>query len=395
MSGGSADYATFHHRKFSDEEETLLENERTNKHRESSQQPALKNHADTSTYRNSAIFFVFAMLALVGISYFSTRTPTSNESTTTMSSKIATKTSGASPTRPNFVFIVADDMGFGSIGYEQYDIEGASPFMTDLLKQGVFFTNYYAQEECTPSRASLLTGRYPSTIGMQYYLVETKYAWGLNLTEITLPQILGEHGYKSYGIGKWHLGHYSPDYLPTARGFDQFLGYTGGQIFPWSKIVPLETDYKDSIYMDTSCYSAYTEDDFEDYSTYLFTHKARSVIQSHDFDANPMFLYMSYQAVHDPFNDKYNYTDGLPTSYFEEETYKSLSSQTSGKTRLQYALSLYLMDQGVKSLVNLLDEKGQLDNTYVIVTSDNGGCYNAGGRNGDLRGSKGTLFEGK
>jgi hypothetical protein len=81
----------------------------------------------------------------------------------------------SSTTRPNIVFIVADDLGYNSIGYQTFDLNGYTPFLSKLLKQGIFLDNYYAQEECTPSRASMLTGRYPIKLGMQYQVVQPEY----------------------------------------------------------------------------------------------------------------------------------------------------------------------------------------------------------------------------
>ena len=106
---------------------------------------------------------------------------------------------------PNFIFILADDLGYNSLGYDDNDIDFATPFMTKMAKKGIILTNYYSQEVCTPARASLLTGRYPITIGMQYGDVDPSENWGLPLDETLLPEILQEEGYKTYAVGKWNL----------------------------------------------------------------------------------------------------------------------------------------------------------------------------------------------
>lgn len=111
-------------------------------------------------------------------------------------------------------------------------------------------TNYYAQETCTPSRTSLLTGRYPLTAGMQYNEINGDEAWGLDLTEILMPKVLGDLGdYVTYALGKWNLGHFSPVFLPTARGFDYFLGFLCGKSYYWSKLSSSFMNFHDITYV--------------------------------------------------------------------------------------------------------------------------------------------------
>ena len=257
-------------------------------------------------------------------------------------------------------------------------------------------SNYYAQEICTPSRASLLTGRYPISLGMQYDELQPNQLWGLNRSETLISEVLRDSGgYKTYAIGKWNLGHYSPEFLPTARGFDHYIGYLNGQNYYWSKKYPLESQYTDFMYSDRSCYNSYNDSDKTTYSTFLYRDKAVSAIKSHDFSSNPMFMYLSVQAVHDPFDDtSEEFADGIPSSYLEDGMYNYITTKITGKNRQQYAMALNLLDGAVKEVVKALEDKDQMENTYVIFASDNGGCYQAGGRNGDLRGSKGSLFEG-
>ena len=248
---------------------------------------------------------------------------------------------------------------------------------------------------CT-RRTALLTGRYPITTGTQFDLVQPAVPWGLDLSEILFPEVLkAKAGYTTVAIGKWHLGHYDTAYLPTMRGFDQFSGYLGGQIYPWSKIITVSgTYYNDSIYADTNCYHIYNRDDKSNFTTYLYEKQAVNVIQKHDFDDSPLYLYLSLQAVHEPFNDLLVNTDGIPMSYIGTAEYEFFEKAFPGKTRFEYALSLYLADQAIRKVFAALEDKGVMENTYFIVASDNGGCNTAGGRNGDLRGSKGTLYEG-
>lgn len=357
--------------------------------------PRQRNHRSPLGY----FLLLCAVLSVLGVVYLNnfggwSQSSSSETSGSNFDSSKSANLKSSPNKKPNFLVIIADDLGFSSLGYNQYDIAGSAPFLTELIKDGIMFTNYYAQEECTPSRAALLTGRYPITTGMQYHVVQPSQEWGLDTSEILLPSILKEYGnYKNYGIGKWHLGHHTPDYLPTARGFDQFLGYLTGEIFYWTKRLLQWRHNYDLLYMDDKCYDVYNSSDFSNYTTFLFTSKATDVIENHDFEENPMFMYLPFQAVHNPFDDT-NHTSGIDSTLVPLSYYTSMSEETVGTTRMQYALTLYLLDQAVEKIVDSLKSVGQLDNTYIIFSSDNGGCYESGGRNGDLRGSKGSLYEG-
>lgn len=350
------------------------------------------------------VFVAIAALCLGVIAFLSVKYNNIDKSSMTLSG-VNTKTvpAGNQPivkatvsNHPNFVFLLIDDMGYGTIGYDDSDIAFSSPYMNSLAKDGVMLTNYYAQEICSPSRASMLTGRYPITLGLQYEELAPNVEWGLNTTEVLFSDVLKLSGtYKNYMIGKWNLGHYTPDLLPTARGFDQFIGFLSGQVYHWSKVMPKLNQYVDFMYSDTECYDAYNEEDLGTYSTFFYRDRAIDVIKSHDFNDKAMFMYLAVQAVHDPFNDNTTFSDGFPSTYFPDGLYEEYKSKIPGMNRMQYALSLRLLDDAMTDIVKALEEVGQMDNTYLIVASDNGGCYQAGGRNGNLRGCKGSLYEGK
>lgn len=151
---------------------------------------------------------------------------------------------------------------------------------------------------------------------MQYEDITNSGKWGLNLTETLLSNVLKDNGYSPYVLGKWHLGHYSPRYLPTARGFIEHLGYLTGQTYHWSKKVPGYNHIKDLIYADDECYFGYNGTDKHTYSTFLYRDKAIDLIYYHDYDT-PLFLYLAFQAVHDPYYDIKCFTDGIPPDYFD------------------------------------------------------------------------------
>jgi len=300
---------------------------------------------------------------------------------------VSTKTS------PHVILIVADDLAWNSIGYSSDEMAFVTPRLTAFGESGIIMDNFYAQEVCSPSRGSLLTGRYPLSIGMQYGMVAANAEWGMPLDETTVAEVLGDGGYNTHMLGKWHLGYFSPKFLPTARGFESWTGYANGENYYWSK---KNTDYpqhSDFISANTTCYSPYSESDKHDYSTVFYTNKAVEIIENNGVDSS-LFLYVAYQAVHDPFIDYGKYDTGIPDSYFEDSVLSQIRSSIVGKTRQEYAKALYLMDKGVGQIVDALDSAGMLDNSYVIFMSDNGGCMYGGGKNGPLRGSKGALFEG-
>lgn len=279
------------------------------------------NHSDShsSNFREYVYIFVGALAIFSAVYVFGEIAPRF---------KIPNQTElqeGTSSSKPNFIFILADDLGWNSIGYNDYDLAFTTPTLTSLAQMGVTMSNYYALEVCTPSRAALLTGRYPLSIGMQFGEVDPAVGWGLNLSETILPQILqNDGGYTTYMIGKWHLGHHSPRYLPTARGFDYFLGYMAGQSYHWSKREPNFVRFHDLLYGSKDCYAGYNGSDLHTYSTFFYADKAVDIISNHNYGDSPMFLYLSMQAVHDPFFDVRKYTSGIPVEYMDTTMYSAI-----------------------------------------------------------------------
>jgi arylsulfatase A-like enzyme len=249
-----------------------------------------------------------------------------------------------------------------------------------------------------------MTGRYPLTLGMQYGDVDPNTHWGLNETETLISQVLKSKGkYTNYALGKWNIGHFSSKLLPTARGFDYYLGYQAGSTTYWSKFHPDTTIFDDDAnkkkhfldltYGDNTCYAAYDGDDKHDYSTWFYKDKAVNIIKHHQYEDTALFLYVSFQAVHDPYED-IDFPSGVPRKYVSSSIDKEVTTTVVGRKRRQLALSLNLLDSAVEDIVNAVDDAGQSESTYFVFTSDNGGCYLSGASNGPLRGNKGTLFEG-
>jgi hypothetical protein len=224
------------------------------------------------------------------------------------------RSASSSSSQPNVIFVLADDMGYGSLS------QNVSTFLVGLRDAGINLENYYAQQSCTPSRAALMTGRYPIRLGLATATIADDTTAGLPLNETTIAQMMKDNGYTTYMLGKWNLGNRSPRYLPTARGFDYFLGYMNALNNYWSKLDPDHTTFHDFMYSDQDCYYMYDSDDLKHYSTHLYREWALDFIENHDFESSPMFMYLAFQAVHDPFADNDDtFPDGIPDDYLSNE----------------------------------------------------------------------------
>ena len=134
--------------------------------------------------------------------------------------------------KPNVVFILADNVGYGDLGsYGGGALRGApTPRLDEMAREGLRLTQFLVEPACTPSRAALMTGRYPMRYGLQTLVIFPSHAYGLATDERTLPQALKAAGYHTMMDGKWHLGHADKKYWPQNRGFDYFYGNVTGEI---------------------------------------------------------------------------------------------------------------------------------------------------------------------
>ena len=279
--------------------------------------------------------------------------------------------SGAStppPPRPNIVFILADDLGRADCGF-MGGKEIKTPRLDKLAASGAILDAFYVQPVCTPTRAALLTGRYPMRHGLQVGVVRPWARYGLPLAERTLPQALRQAGYQTAIAGKWHLGHFERGYLPTARGFEHQYGHYNGAIDYFSH----ERDGGHDWHRDDRA------NHDPGYSTHLLAREAVRRIRERD-KKQPLFLYVPFNAVHAPLQ--------VP------ETYTAPYAHLPRQRRL-YAGMLAAMDEAVGQILDTLDAEKLTSNTLVVFASDNGGP--SPGRvtnNGPLRAGKGTLYEG-
>ncbi|KAI7789843.1 arylsulfatase B-like [Triplophysa rosa] len=256
--------------------------------------------------------------------------------------------------QPNIVFILADDLGWNDVGYHGSEIR--TPHVDRLSAQGVRLEGYYVQPLCTPSRNQLMTGRYQIHTGLQHQIIWPCQPYCVPLDERLLPQILRDAGYNTHMVGKWHLGMFQRDCLPTRRGFQSFFGYLTGSEDYYTHhrcyfISPLNItrcalDLRDGEDVTTR----YTGR----YSTELFTQRAADIIHQHTPD-KPLFLYLALQAVHGPMQVPERYV--TPYSFIKD------------KLRREYAGMVSVMDEAVGNVSKALQDAGLWNNTVLVFST--------------------------
>jgi arylsulfatase A len=318
----------------------------------------------------------------------------------------------AAPKPPNIILIVSDDQGYGDFGIlKQNNI--ITPNLDRLCREGTRLSSFYVSwPACTPSRGSLLTGRYPQRNGIydmirneapdygkKYTHAEYQATFerigGMDEREILLPKVLKTAGYTSGIYGKWDLGTLKR-YLPTSRGFDDFYGFvnTGIDYYTHERYgVP-------SMYRNLDP----TEEDQGTYATYLFEREAMRFLKENW--QQPFFLYVPFNAPHgsSALDPKIRGTIQAPEKY--EKMYPPVRNEwrkgnkygkealvpTSEKRTRDYRASVTCMDESIGRILGFLDEKNIARNTMVIFFSDNGG--GGGSDNLPLRGGKSRMWEG-
>ena len=281
---------------------------------------------------------------------------------------------------PHIVFILADDYGFNDVGYHNPRIK--TPNLDKLAASGVRLENYYVQPICTPTRSQLFSGRYQIHTGLQHGIIWPSQPNALPKNETTIASKLKENGYRTHMVGKWHIGFYKDEFIPTQRGFDSFFGYlTGGEDYYTHKngLGYPSREFRGLNGYDMRRNEEVVKNAAGNYSTFLFTNEAVEIISSHEPD-RPLFLFVAYQAVHDPLEVPKHYT----------EQYKDIKNSA----RRTYAGMVSCMDEGVGNITKALQQHDLLKDTVLIFSTDNGGQIHAGGNNWPLRGWKGSLWEG-
>lgn len=284
---------------------------------------------------------------------------------------------------PNLIVIMADDLGYSDVGFNGCkDIP--TPHIDSIAANGVRFTDaYVAFSVCSPSRAAFLTGRYAQRFGFERNpkWLPSSRTTGLALTETTLADTLGEVGYTTGLIGKWHLGCH-PDLHPMKRGFDEFYGHLGGghRYFPEELSLKNTSQAKD----EADSYKLWimrgdTPVRTTKYLTDEFSDEAMQFIDRHQ--AKPFFLFLSYNAPHSPMQATEEYLARFP--------------DIKEPKRRTYAAMVSAVDDGVGRVLAKLREHQIDHNTMVVFLSDNGGpTSDNASNNKPLRGVKGDPWEG-
>lgn len=281
--------------------------------------------------------------------------------------------------KPHILYIIADDLGFADVGFRSPEI--ATPTIDQLAREGAELQQFYVQPMCTPTRAALMTGRYPMRYGLQSFVILPEQSYGIPLDEKLLPQILKEAGYSTAIIGKWHLGHADRKLWPKQRGFDYQYGALIGEI-----------DYNThKVHGVTDWYRNNRKLDEPGYVTTLLGKDAVRHIRQHD-PATPLFMYLAFTAPHTPFQAPKAYVDRF--------------ASIADPNRRTYAAMINAMDEQIGAVLAELSRKGMREDTLVIFHSDNGGVTSATfagqietkgqlpARNTPLRNGKGSLDEG-
>jgi len=283
--------------------------------------------------------------------------------------------SEAATTQPNIVIIVADDLGYNDVSWHNPVVK--TPHLEELAREGVLLEQHYSQPICTPTRAALLSGRYPFHIGLQRKVIKPLNPWGLLTNLTTLADELKSAGYATHAVGKWHLGFCKEDYLPTSRGFDHHYGYWVGSEDYYnhtrgegSRGHKMGYDFRNDLEVDETAKGVY--------SSILFSQKSDQILSNHD-QSKPLFLYLPFQSVHAPFEAPQEYID--------------MYEDVSDDQRRIFLGMITAMDDAVGVVVESLKNAGMFDNTIIVFFSDNGGALGKG-NNWPLRGHKSTLWEG-
>ena len=259
----------------------------------------------------------------------------------------------AAPRPPNIVMIYADDMGYGDLG--SYGGEIRTPHLDGMAREGIRFTQFYSADPvCSPSRAALLTGRYPTRVGVPRVLFP-KDTTGLPQSETTIARMLKARDYRTMCIGKWHLGR-PVEFLPTSHGFDEYFG------------IPYSNDMTPRVLMHNT---EVIEDPVPlDTLTARYTEQAlRFIDRSRE---HPFFLYMPHTCPHIPLAASPRFRGKSPAGIYGDAVEE--------------------LDWSVGEVLAVIRKHGLEGNTLVMFSSDNGPWYQ--GSPGRLRGRKGMTWEG-
>jgi arylsulfatase A len=275
--------------------------------------------------------------------------------------------------KPNIIIIMADDMGYSDLGcYGNKTTR--TPHIDKLAQNGIRFLDFHSNGVvCSPTRAALLTGKYPQSVGISGVITAKSHRHvGLDTKEILISEVLKGKDYKTGIIGKWHLG-YDTTYSPVKQGFDIFKGYTSGNV---DYISHFDQENNFDWWFNTN------KSDENGYTTDLITeHSLAFIEQNKD---KPFFLYVAHEAPHSP----YQVRESAP----ERNTKTQSAPLSTEKQADLYRQMIEIMDEGIGKIVASLDKHNLAKNTLIIFLSDNGATKL--GSNVPYKGQKGEVWEG-
>jgi len=292
------------------------------------------------------------------------------------------------PRFPHLAFILVDDMGYNDF-YLSTDLgELAWPQTHQLAKNAIKLDEYYTQPICTPTRGAFMTGRYPARLGLQHSVIDGYEDYGLPADETTLADKLRDAGYRTYAVGKWHIGCYSLSMTPASRGFDSFFGYFLGAEDHWTHTtsgvhgtgpayLDLQRQNATSLALVPSANGTYDDQLFaSEMATTIHAHKAR-------FPSTPAFFYLALHSPHAPLQS--------PGGRYDAQC-----AQVANDDRRTFCAMAAIADDAIGNVSRALAASfaAAEDEYLVVVSGDNGGLPKAAGNNFPLRGEKATLGEG-
>lgn len=317
----------------------------------------------------------FAGVILLVLAFFSGCKGKGRQSVLTEASAELSQEVGFTPTRssdrPNIIILLADDLGWGDVGFHGSDIQ--TPNIDRLARQGLELERFYSMPICTPTRSALMTARDPMKLGTVYAGFQPWQNGGVSPEERFMPEAFVAAGYQTAMIGKWHLGHTIEPLTPNARGFAHFFGHLNTQVDYYDFTVAHGYDLQEngvSVHRDGA------------YATDVHGMEAERFLTELRNPDRPFFMYVPFLAPHAPMQapkvlrDKYDDRRNFPTP------------------RRTYAAMVDSLDQAVGRILDSLDRQGLTDNTIVLFFSDNGGLEAFGADNGPYRGGKLETFEG-
>ncbi|GAU91878.1 hypothetical protein RvY_04053 [Ramazzottius varieornatus] len=302
--------------------------------------------------------------------------------------------------RPNIVLFLADDLGHTDVGYSEGNIQTPTPNIDKFAWDGLILNRHYTHSVCTPSRAILLTSKYSFHTGMQTHPIGQGQPWGLNLKHKLMPTYFKQLGYKSYHLGKWHLGEFKRDYYPNNRGFDYSYGVTGGAANWFNYTEGWVAPPLSGRTLRENGKMVHANITNNVYLPDLLTAKAEQVIRLHAHSETPFLLYFCTPVPHTAFEDFLDIQQSTPQYQLRKVVYEFSYLYPNRKRQLA---AIQAMDESFKRIIDALDVTGKLGNTIIVFISDNGAPMKENsffihgvnfGSNWPLRQGKGTLFEG-